>query len=97
VICPNRIDPASAALINLLQRSIAHEVVPDNNGLNNFIWSATALFNRDNADFKINYVPTQKSMVFGRYSFSRILVFDPPLLGDAGGDATAGGQLGNAP
>jgi len=97
VICPNRIDPASAALINLLQPSIAQEVAPDNNGLNNFFGSGTALFNRDNADFKINYVPTQKSMVFGRYSFSRILVFDPPLLGDAGGDATAGGQLGNAP
>src|SRR5438094_4764486 len=97
MICPNRIDPASAALIQLLQPSIAEEVAPNNLGLNNFFGSGTALFNRDNADVKINYVPTQKSMVFGRYSFSRILVFDPPLLGDAGGDATAGGQLGNAP
>jgi outer membrane receptor protein involved in Fe transport len=97
VICPNRIDPASTALIQLLQPSIAKEVAPNNLGLNNFFGSGTALFNRDNADIKINYVPTQKSMVFGRYSFSRILVFDPPLLGDAGGDATNGGQLGNAP
>jgi len=97
VICPNRIDPASAALIQLLQPSIANEVAPNNLGLNNFFGSGTALFNRDNADIKINYVPTQKSMVFARYSFSRILVFDPPLLGDAGGDATNGGQLGNAP
>jgi len=97
VICPNRIDPASAELIQLLQPSIANEVAPNNLGLNNFFGSGTALFNRDNADIKINYVPTQKAMVFGRYSFSRILVFDPPLLGDAGGDATNGGQLGNAP
>ena len=97
VICPNRIDPASGALIQLLQPSIANEVAPNNLGLNNFFGSGTALFNRDNADIKINYVPTQKSMVFARYSFSRILVFDPPLLGDAGGDATNGGQLGNAP
>ena len=97
VICPNRIDPASAALIQLLQPSIAEEVAPNNLGLNNFFGSGTALFNRDNADVKINYVPTQKSMLWGRYSFSKILVFDPPLLGDAGGDATNGGQLGNAP
>lgn len=97
VICPNRIDPAAAALIQLLQPSIAQEVAPDQNGLNDFLGSGTALFNRDNADIKVNYVPTQRSMVFARYSFSRILVFDPPLLGDAGGDATNGGQLGNAP
>jgi len=96
VICPNRIDPAAAALIQLLQPSVAQEFTTASD-LNNFAGSGTALFNRDNADIKINYNPTQKSMVFGRYSFSRILVFDPPLLGDAGGDATNGGQLGNAP
>lgn len=97
VICPDRIDPASAALLQLLQPSIAQEVAPNNQGLNNFFGTGTALFNRDNSDIKINYNPTQKSMVWGRYSFSRILVFDPPLLGAAAGDATAGGQLGNAP
>lgn len=95
VICPNRIDPAAAAMLQLLQPSIAQEIAA--NSLSNFLGSGTALFNRDNSDIKINYVPTQKSMVFGRYSFSRILVFDPPLLGAAGGDATNGGQLGNAP
>lgn len=36
-------------------------------------------------------------MIFGHYSFSKSLVFDPPLLGNAGGDATNGGQLGDAP
>src|SRR6202012_5801273 len=35
--------------------------------------------------------------VFGRYSFSKTLVFDPRLLGAADGDATNGGQLGQAP
>jgi hypothetical protein len=47
-------------------------------------------------DFKVNYVPTQKSMIFGRYSLSRSFIFDPPALGPAEGDATNGGQLGNA-
>ncbi len=96
VICPSRIDPAAATMAQLLQPSIQKEFATAND-LNNFAGSGTALFNRDNADFKINYVPTQKSTLFGRYSFSRILVYDPPLLGDAGGDATAGGQLGSAP
>jgi len=97
VICPNRIDPAASAMVQLLQPAIAQEFQTTNPNTNNFAGSGTALFNRDNADFKINYVPGQKSTVFGRYSFSKTLVFDPPLLGPAVGDATAGGQLGDAP
>ena len=95
-ICASRIDPAAAAMIKLLQPDLA-KVTATANGLNNWSGSGTALFNRDTADFKINYIPTTKSMVFGRYSFSKTLVFDPPLLGAAVGDATNGGQLGNAP
>ena len=38
-----------------------------------------------------------RTQVSGRYSFSKTLVFDPPLLGPAIGDATNGGQLGKAP
>ena len=96
VICPNRIDPASAAMIKLLAPSLA-QLTPQATNMGNFFGSGTALFNRDNADIKVNYVPTDKSTLFGRYSLSRSLVFDPPLFGDAGGDATNGGQLGNAP
>lgn len=36
-------------------------------------------------------------LVIGRYSFSKSYILDPPLLGAAIGDATNGGQLGNAP
>lgn len=96
VICTDRFDPAAVAMIKLLQPALS-QVKPTANDLNNFVGSGTALFNRDTVDVKINYIPSQKSMVFGRYSFSKSLVFDPPLLGDAGGDATNGGQLGNAP
>jgi len=96
VICSDRFDPAAAAMITLLQPKI-DQVIDTANDLNNFSGSGTQKFNRDTADIKVNYVPNQKSMVFGRYSFSKSLVFDPPLLGAAGGDATAGGQLGNAP
>jgi hypothetical protein len=96
VICPNRIDPAASAMIKLLQPSIAKEFATPTL-TSNFVGSGTALFNRDSADGKINYVVSDKTNVFGRYSFSKTLVFDPPLLGDAVGDATNGGQLGNAP
>lgn len=96
VICPNRVDPAAAAMAKLLQPLIGQEVATTND-LNNWTGSGTALFNRDNADFKITYVPNQTTTVFGRYSFSKTLVFDPPLLGAAIGDATNGGQLGSAP
>jgi carboxypeptidase family protein len=96
VICPNRIDPASSAMIALLQPEIAKEFATPLD-TNNFVGSSTALFNRDDADGKINYVVSDKTSVFGRYSFSKTLAFDPPLLGAAVGDATNGGQLGNAP
>ncbi len=36
-------------------------------------------------------------MMFGRYSRSETLLFDPPTLGDAMGGATGGGQVGEAP
>src|ERR1044071_2894886 len=55
------------------------------------------MFRRDNIDAKITYNPTTSFPVFGRYSFSPTLVFDPPSLGPAGGDATNGGQPGRAP
>lgn len=96
VICPNRIDPAASAMVKLLQPSIA-QVFSTANGLNNFVGNGTALFNRDNVDGKVNYNISDRSTLFGRYSFSKTLVFDPPLLGAAIGDATNGGQLGDAP
>jgi hypothetical protein len=96
VICPGRIDPAAATMIQLMQTDISKEFTTAN-GLNNWTGSGTAYFNRDNMDAKVTYVPGQTTTVFGRYSFSKTLVFDPPLLGPAIGDATNGGQLGNAP
>lgn len=79
-ICPNRIDFASAQMIQLLQPSVAQEF-PTANGLNNFSGSGVASFNRNNADIKINYLPNPRAMIFGRYSFSKSLVFDPASAG----------------
>jgi hypothetical protein len=87
----NRIDPAAIELINRL---------PQPNGpgfVNNFTASGVSEFDRDNIDVKINHVPSERLSVFGRYSISPTQIFDPPSLGEAGGDALNGGQLGNAP
>jgi hypothetical protein len=79
MICPSRFDPASASMSKLLQPLVAQEFQAGF-GVNNWVGSGTAEFNRDSADAKVNYVPNSKSTVFGRYSFSKTLVFDPPLL-----------------
>jgi len=90
----NRIDPAALTMLN----RVATKGFVTNAGLtgvNNYVANNTAQFNRDTFDVKINYTPTQKLMVFGKYSLSKSFIFDPPALGPAGGDATNGGQNGN--
>ena len=87
----NRIDPAALAMVKLLPEPNIPGVTSQN-----YFASGAQQFNRDSMDVKVNYVPTQKSMIFGRYSLSRSFIFDPPALGAAGGDAVNGGQLGNA-
>jgi hypothetical protein len=91
VIPASRIDPAAATMAGLLPAP-NQSVFP-----NNYLAVGTYQLTRDNIDAKINYVPTAKMQVFGRYSISPTLIFDPPSLGAAGGDATNGGQPGRAP
>lgn len=93
VIPASRIDSASSKM-NALIPAPNLSTVPS---ANNYAAVGSYQFNRDNFDFKVNYNPTDKSSVFGRYSYSPALIFDPPSLLGAGGDALAGGQPGNAP
>jgi len=89
----NRIDPIALKLIQLIPapNQIATGVS------NNYFASGTYEFNRDNFDLKVNYNPTAQATMFARYSISPSKIFDPPSLGEAGGDALAGGQPGTAP
>jgi Carboxypeptidase regulatory-like domain/TonB dependent receptor-like, beta-barrel len=96
MICPGRIDPAAETMIKLMQPLFAQEVATSNDQ-GNWTGSGTALMNRNDSDSKVDWVPSQNTIVWGRYSFSKSLWFDPPLLGAAIGNATNGGQLGNAP
>lgn len=86
-----RFDPAVVKMILLIPQP-NQSTFPSN-----YFASGTYEFNRDNADFKINYNPTERASLFGRYSISPSRIFDPPSLLGAGGDALAGGQPGLAP
>jgi hypothetical protein len=91
VIPANRIDQAARELIDRLP-------LPTGPGfINNFVANGVALFNRTNIDTKINYNISDRFTLFGRYSISPTNIVEPPLLGEAGGDALNGGQNGTAP
>src|SRR5206468_2022459 len=92
VLPRSRIDPAAIELIRRLP-------LPNSNAgfTNNYRAQGTEDYRRNNDDVKVNYHPTNRLSLFGRYSYSPSHIIDPPALGDAGGDALAGGQLGTAP
>ena len=87
----NRISQGALELVKLLPQ-------PTGPGfINNFVAQGVATFKRTNFDNKINWNVTKKLQIWGRFSFSPTDITEPPVLGDAGGDALNGGQLGTAP
>ncbi len=92
-ICLSRVDPAALTMASLIPAPTPAYASQDTN---NYLDSQVGFFHRDNYDAKINYISTQKSQIFGRFSFSNGQIYDPPSLGKAEGNATNGGQLGNA-
>jgi len=92
-ICIGRVDTAALTLAKLIPApTTGYETLATNNYLDTY----KGFFRRDNYDAKINYVPSEKSTFFGKFSYSNGDIFDPPSLGPAEGNATNGGQLGNA-
>ena len=53
-------------------------------------------YNRNTSDSKINYIPSEKTQIFGKYSIEPFSVDDPQTLGAAGGGTFDGGQPGAA-
>ncbi len=93
VIPANRIDPGAAWLI-------ARMPAPNVSGttfVNNFTAQDKISYERDNVDTKLNWQANSRLQMFGKYSYSPSLIFDAPILGDAGGDSVGGGQPGEAP
>src|ERR1035441_6595332 len=88
----NRIDPAAAILTGLLPaltRATAYT--------SNYDAYGNTQYNRTNWDFKVNYNPNDKLMIWGRYSLSPMHIMALLILGPvAGGDAFGGGNPGHA-
>jgi Carboxypeptidase regulatory-like domain/TonB dependent receptor len=91
MIPQDRIDPAAVELIQRMPLPSAPGYI------NNYTAFGDYEFNRDNIDFKVNVNATERLSLNGAYSISPTNIFDPPALGEVGGDALAGGQLGFAP
>jgi hypothetical protein len=87
IVPTNRIDPASALLTGLLPA-----LTRANAYTSNFDAYGGTQYNRSNSDFKVNYNPTAKLMVWGRYSISPMNIVAPFVLGAAAGDAFGGGN-----
>ncbi len=72
VIPQDRIDPAALELIRRLP-------LPNGAGFtNNYQAQGTEDYKRDNNDFKVDYHPSSRLSLFGRYSYSPSQIFDPP-------------------
>jgi hypothetical protein len=91
IIPADRIDPAAVKMLQLIPAPTSAAATA------NYFATGTYTFDRDNIDFKVNYNPGARGSIFARYSISPSDLFDPPSLGEAGGDALAGGQPGRAP
>ena len=91
IIPASRIDLAATEMINRMP-------LPATPGfVNNYTAQGEGEFTRDNVDNKITYTVSNRLSVFGRYSISPSMIIDPSALGEAGGDALNGGQVGTAP
>jgi len=90
VIPSNRIASASATLTGLLPAVTRPAFLTNTDVYGN------TQYNRGNWDYKVNYNPSDRVMIWGRYSLSPMDIVAPLQLGPAGGDAFNGGNPGHA-
>jgi hypothetical protein len=91
IIPAARIASASAtltALLPALTRPTAYT--------SNYDAYGATTYNVGRWDWKVNYNPNEKAMIWGRYSISPMDIYAPLVLGPAGGDAFNGGNPGHA-
>jgi hypothetical protein len=87
----SRIDPASVTLTSLLPGLTRPSAYTSN-----YDAYGNTQYNRENWDFKVNYNPSERVMVWGRYSLSPMDIVALMVLGPAAGDAFGGGNPGHA-
>ena len=64
---------------------------------NNYYVTNSYIFDRHRADAKVNWNPSQKLTIFGRFGFLRYNMQNPPIFGDLGGSnvSSSGGNPGH--
>src|ERR1019366_9034434 len=87
----NRIAFASATLTALLPALTRPTALTSN-----YDAYVATTYNVGRWDWKVNYNPNEKSMIWGRYSVSPMDIVAPLVLGPAGGDAFNGGEPSHA-
>jgi hypothetical protein len=87
----NRIDLAAVTMTGLIPTLTRPTAFTSN-----YDAYGAGIYNRWNADFKVNYNPTDRAMIWGRYSISPMDIPGVFVLGPAEGDVFAGGQPGTA-
>jgi hypothetical protein len=94
VIPANRIAFASNKMISLMPEP--NQASAASTPTNDYFGSGDYSSTHHNIDTKVNYNPSDKSSITGRYSISPSHIFDPPGLGPAEGNTLDGGQPGTA-
>ncbi len=92
VIPSNRINPVSAAILNLLPPT--NETYNINAISNNYFALLPYQKTTDSFDEKLDWSLSDKDRISERFSFSRPVVFQAPLFGLAGGDGPGGAFMG---
>lgn len=93
IIPADRISPISKKLADLTPLPN----LPGNLLTNNYYASGSFVFDRYRADTKVNWNPTQKLTMFGRFGFLHYNMLNPQALGEVGGTniSSAGGNPGH--
>jgi hypothetical protein len=82
-----RINSAAATITGLLPA-----LTRPTSYTNNYDAYGGTQYNRNSWDYKVNYNPSDKQMIWGRYSFSPMNIVAPFVLGAAEGDVFGGGN-----
>jgi hypothetical protein len=92
VICPDRINPVTTNLLNLLP-------LPNKGGTDlNWVGSGTATFRTDAPNVRFDWTINDRDKMFARFSYLYSYLFNPPIFGVvAGGTAVAGLAAEQAP